>query len=111
MNTSLALRIEAELGIEEGYFMTLQVFYDIKEEKRKQSKGFHPDLSKIRPVLFWDTVFEKIDWLQQKKAVIQRVFERGNAQEKEEMQRFYGIQTINSVLEEKEYNKSISKHD
>ena len=35
MNTPLALKIEQALGIEEGYFMTLQVFYEIKEEKRK----------------------------------------------------------------------------
>ena len=102
MNTSLALKIEAALGIEEGYFMILQVFYDIKEEKRKQNKDYHPDLSKIRPILFWDTVFEKIDWQRQKKAIIQRVFERGNMQEKEEIKRFYGMETINSVLEEKE---------
>jgi antitoxin HigA-1 len=102
MNTSLALKIEAALGIEEGYFMTLQVFYDIKEEKRKQNKDYHPDLSKIRPILFWDTDFEKIDWLQQKKVIIQRVYERGDAQEKEEIERFYGIETINSVLEKKE---------
>ncbi|HEU4551761.1 MAG TPA: hypothetical protein VFS25_02965, partial [Chitinophaga sp.] len=31
MNTALALRIEKELGLEEGYFMTLQVFYEIRE--------------------------------------------------------------------------------
>src|SRR5690606_37795350 len=54
MNTSLALRIEEALGIEEGFFMTLQVFYEIREEKRKQFITCHPDLSKFRPALFWD---------------------------------------------------------
>src|SRR5580693_5538845 len=72
MNTPLALRIEHALGIEEGYFMTLQVFYEIKEEKRKQHQHDIPDLSKLRPILFWDTNMEKIDWQQQKKSVIQR---------------------------------------
>jgi antitoxin HigA-1 len=36
MNTALAMKIEEALGLEEGYLMTLQVFYDIKEEKRRQ---------------------------------------------------------------------------
>src|SRR5665811_2046329 len=69
MNTHLALKIENALGIEEGYFMILQIYHEIKEEKRKQHTK-HPDLSKLRRVLFWDTTIEKIDWEKQKKAVI-----------------------------------------
>jgi antitoxin HigA-1 len=48
-NTPLALKIEHALGLEEGYFMTLQVFYDIKELKHKQQQHSHSDLSLIRP--------------------------------------------------------------
>jgi plasmid maintenance system antidote protein VapI len=59
MNTNLALKIEKALGIDEGYFMTLQVFYDIKELKRKQYK-LHPDFTKLRSILFWDTKMENI---------------------------------------------------
>ena len=77
MNINLALKIEKALGIEEGFFMTLQVFYDIKELKNKQPK-LHPNLTKLRRVLFWDTKMESIDWEKQKNAVIRRVFERGN---------------------------------
>jgi addiction module HigA family antidote len=36
MNTSLALRIEAYLNLEEGTLMMLQVYYDIKLEKEKR---------------------------------------------------------------------------
>src|ERR1700738_3668434 len=82
MNTTLALKIEEALGLEEGYFMTLQVFYDIKQEKQKREKQ-KPDLSIIRPAIFWDTNMEKIDWQRQYKAVIMRVFERGNKKEKD----------------------------
>jgi hypothetical protein len=39
MNTSLALKLQKELGLEEGYFMCLQVFYDIKKAKDKQLKS------------------------------------------------------------------------
>jgi len=98
MNTSLALRIEHALGMEEGYFMTLQVFYDIKEEKLKAIKNLKPDTSKLRPILFWDTQMDKINWTTQKEAIIKRVFERGNEVEKEEISRFYGIETINKIL-------------
>ncbi len=98
MNTALSLKIEAALGMEEGYLMTLQVFYDIKQEKIRQNKANHPDLTRIRPALFWDTSFEKIDWQQHKRAVIQRVFERGNTEEKEEMIKFYGKDIVDAEL-------------
>jgi plasmid maintenance system antidote protein VapI len=97
MNTSLAMKIESILGIEEGYFMTLQVFHDIEEEKRKLNTS-HPDLSKLRSVLFWDTAIEKINWEKQKSAVINRVFERGNEAEKNEIIRFYGEDIVQDLL-------------
>lgn len=101
MNTALALKIEHALGIEEGYFMILQIFFEIKEEKQKQYAGKSPDLPKLRSILFWDTQMEKIDWQKQKRAVIQRVFERGNEQEKQEVNRFYGKAIVDQVLKDK----------
>ena len=101
MNTQLAMRIEEALGIEEGFFMTLQVYYEIKEEKRKLLGFEKPDLSKIRPALFWDTKIEKIDWQQNKKAVIQRVFERGNEAEQQEIRRFYGKEVVEAIVNDK----------
>jgi antitoxin HigA-1 len=98
MNTALAMKIEDALGMEEGYFMTLQVFYDIRQEKRKQNKDNHPDLTLFRPALFWDTSFEKIDWQQQRRSVIQRVFERGNETEQQEVLRFYGREIVDQEL-------------
>ncbi|HMQ63166.1 MAG TPA: hypothetical protein PKE06_20955 [Flavilitoribacter sp.] len=97
MNTALALKIEKALGLEEGYFMILQVYYDIEREKQKQNTT-HPDFSKLRPALFWETKMKTIDWTKQKKAVIERVFERGNDIEKEEITRFYGMKTIAEIL-------------
>lgn len=51
MNTPLALKLEQALGLEEGYFMILQAYYDIKKEKEKQSQET-PDLTRIRAALF-----------------------------------------------------------
>lgn len=101
MNTPLALKIEKLLAIEEGYFMVLQVYYDIEQEKKKENKQLNaqkPNLSQLRKVLFWDTDIKKIDWRRQKKAVIKRIFERGNEEEKKEITRFYGFDTVNSIL-------------
>jgi antitoxin HigA-1 len=97
MNKALVLKIETALGLEEGYFMILQVFYDIGEKKRKLYVE-HPDLTKLRPVIFWDTNIESINWKNQKNAVIKRIFERGNEMEKQEISRFYGYEIINEIL-------------
>ncbi len=97
MNTLLALKIEEALGLEEGYFMILQVYYDIEQEKKKQNK-LRTDLPQLRPVLFWDTKINTIDWEKQKKAIIKRVFERGNEMEKKEIIRFYGAKTVDAIL-------------
>jgi hypothetical protein len=73
------------------------VFYEIQEEKKHQNNK-HPDISKLRRVLFWDTVMEKIDWEKQKASVIKRVFERGNEEEKKEITRFYGKNSVKELL-------------
>lgn len=96
MNTALAIKIESFLGLEEGFFMILQVYYDIKRAKEKQSEKALP--SSLRRVLFWDTDIEKIDWRRQYRSVIMRVFERGNAQEKEVIVQFYGQAVVDDVL-------------
>ncbi|MEG2771034.1 MAG: plasmid maintenance system antidote protein [Alistipes sp.] len=98
MNTALSIRIEQALGLEEGTLMTLQVFYDIAQEKRKTASIETPDTSLFRKALFWDTSFDKIDWQKHKQYVINRVFERGNEQEIKEIMRFYGKQTVLQCL-------------
>ena len=104
MNTPLAMKIESALDLSEGFFMTLQVFYEIKQEKLKQHQNMHPDFSMLRPGLFWDTDMKKIDWHRQRRAVIQRILERGNDQEKAEIRRFYGDAVVD------EFAKKIREH-
>lgn len=98
MNPALSLKVEKALGMEEGYFMVLQAYYDIAQEKRRQAESYHPDLSKIRPIVFWDTDIKTIDWERQKTAVIRRIFERGNKREITEIIRFYGKEAVQYVL-------------
>ena len=106
MNTALSLKIEKALDIEEGYFMILQVFFEIEEEKRKLHIS-RIDLPKLRPVLFWDTKMESLDWDKQKKAIINRVFERGNDIEKQEIIQFYGIENVENSLNKHLLNASL----
>lgn len=96
INTALSLKLEKALGLEEGYFMILQVYYDILQEKKKQSQST-PDMKKLRPALFWDTDPKSINWQRQYKAVIRRVLERGNEEEKAEITRFYGEATVKAI--------------
>ena len=98
MNIPLSLRIENALGLEEGLLMTLQVHYDIIKEKHRLSQNKRPDISKIRPALFWDTTLEKVDFTAHKGYVINRVFERGTEEEIQEIIRFYGRETILSSI-------------
>jgi addiction module HigA family antidote len=101
MNTALALKIERALGIAEGFLMILQVFYDIKEQKKKEEASHSSSPPQLRRILFWDTQMEQIDWQKQKRAVIQRVFERGNDQEKQEIIRYYGRTVVEEILKDK----------
>jgi plasmid maintenance system antidote protein VapI len=100
LNTALALKIEEKLGLEEGTLALLQTYFDINEEKNK-IKQISPSLSILRKSLFWDTDINKIDWAIQYKAVIQRIFERGNETEKNEIIRFYGQEKIKEALNQK----------
>lgn len=99
MKTDLALKVEKAMGWEEGFLMVLQAYYDIKMEKKKAPKRT-PDLAKIRKVTFWDTTFDRIDWEEHKKGVINRIFERGNQEEKDEITRFYGEETVKELMDE-----------
>lgn len=97
LNTALALKIEKELNLEEGALAVLQTYYEIRKEKEKQTRE-KPKLSLLRTSLFWDTDMDKIDWGKHYKAVIKRVFERGNETEKKEIKRFYGKQKVDEAL-------------
>ncbi|HTN39376.1 MAG TPA: hypothetical protein VL053_20030 [Arachidicoccus sp.] len=57
----------------------------------------HPDLTLTSPILFWDTDNCEIKCLRQYRAVIQRVFDGGNDQEKEEILKFYRSEKIKEV--------------
>jgi len=98
MNVPLALKIEKSFGWEEGVFMMLQVYYDIKKETGRIDGSKVPDTTRFRKVLFWDTDISRIYWHANKRAVIRRVMEKGNQQERDEINRFYGSAEVRKQL-------------
>jgi len=90
---SLGVKIEQFFAWEEGSLMLLQLFCEIK--KTKENSMNKPNLSIFRPVLFWDTKLENINWHKNKKAVIKRVFNRGNLLEKKAIIDFYKLEKTN----------------
>jgi Plasmid maintenance system antidote protein len=88
-----ALRIETALGYEEGSLSILQSYYEIKLYKEKELANLYIGSPHIRKILFWDTDFDKINWGKYKRAVIQRVLERGSKEEVNEVKRFYNLST------------------
>ncbi|MGZ3757613.1 MAG: helix-turn-helix transcriptional regulator [Mucilaginibacter sp.] len=98
LTPALSIKIDKALQLKEGTMLVLQAYYEVKKETDKANKKERPDLSVLREILFWDTDINKIDWQKQWRAVIQRVFERGNDREKGELLRFYGVDKVQTVI-------------
>ncbi|MDO6761888.1 plasmid maintenance system antidote protein [Tamlana sp. 2_MG-2023] len=98
LNTALALKIEKQLDLEQGTLALLQTYFDIEQETKKLDHPT-PNLNLLRTSLFWDTDMSKIDWNRQYKAVIKRIFERGNEAEQNEIRRFYGSKKIKTAVQ------------
>jgi len=92
MPVDLSLRLDEIFGYEEGFFALLQTYYRIKKISDEALKKRYPNPPEIRKSVFWDTDFEKINWGKHKRFVINRILERGNKEEKEEIARFYNLQ-------------------
>ena len=96
INPDLSVKLGSFFNIEEDYFMMLQAAYEVKNSLAANEQRT-PDLSKIRKVLFWDTSLDKIDWIKNKRVIIQRILERGNDTEIREMIRFYGESAVSKI--------------
>lgn len=100
----LSIKLGMNLGVDSDYFMILQASYDVKKAQSLDVNQTTPNLKNIRRAIFWDTDFNKIDWNKNRRAIIKRVFERGNDLEINEIIDFYGIKIIKNDL--KEINES-----
>jgi len=101
INPKLSIKLSKEFKTNKDYFMLLQASYDVKIAE-SEIKNM-PNINNIRRIIFWDTNFNKIDWNNNKKAIIKRILERGNKTEINEIISFYGRKTISKEI------KSIKK--
>ena len=104
-----ALKVEEELGYDEGFLMILQVYYDIEKRKQKQIRSTLKGVPAIRRIIFWDTDFDSIDWAASKESVISRVLERGTKEEIAEIARYYGmnIESLGKYSTISTYNRRV----
>lgn len=91
LTVEMAVKIEDALGFEEGYLLTLQVFYEIAHYRQQVLSDSVQGIPAVRKILFWDTDFDSIDWGRHKNYVIGRVLEMGNDEEIREITRFYRL--------------------
>ena len=71
INPALSIKLGHALDTDEEYFMLLQAYYEVEKERKELLKNqARPDLNKIRPILFWDTDMNYLDWQKQRKAII-----------------------------------------
>lgn len=98
ISPALSIKLGDALGIDESFFSVLQAYYDIKQQKKIQARNKLPNLKLLRPVLFWDTDINSINWEKSKASVIRRIFERGNDQEILEIIRFYSKKEVQTIL-------------
>lgn len=99
INPTLSIKLGKALGVDDAYFMLLQAYYEVEQARKALLKDDRkPNMDLIRPILFWDTDIQKIDWQAQQKAVVKRIFERGNDAEIEEIISFYGRDIVIDLL-------------
>lgn len=91
LTTELSVKIGRALDYEDGFLLALQAYYNVAAYQNEEASSSVKGIPNLRKILFWDTDFNKIDWGRYREAVIQRVIERGNEEEKAEISRFYGI--------------------
>lgn len=89
VNPSLSIKLGAYFKIKPEYFMLIQAEYEVRCAINAQSENDQLPKPNIRKVIFWDTDFDKLDWRKNKKAIIERVKERGNQKEIEEVLKYY----------------------
>jgi len=87
----LSLQLDEIFGYKKGFFAILQTYNHIQKISDEALKRQYSNPPVVRKSVFWDTNFERINWGKNKQFVINRILERGNKEEKEEIARFYHL--------------------
>jgi addiction module HigA family antidote len=94
MNLPLSLKIEKALGYDDGFLMTLQIYYDIVRIRKEEDTALYREPPKLNRILFWDTTPENIHWQMHKGYIIRRILERGSDTDKDRIVEYYGQEVV-----------------
>ena len=78
--------------------MLLQASFEV--ENSLQQERANPFNGKIRASIFWDTNLRKIDLIKHKRSIIQRILERGNKEEINELIILYTLPIIKTEIQD-----------
>lgn len=95
---ALSFKIDDTLSLPEGTMYNLQTQFEMQDFIKKNRAKVPKLATKIRTGLFWDTDITQIDWEKNAEAIIKRVYERGNQEEKDAISEIYGIEMIQLYL-------------
>ena len=99
ITAKISFALEQALNIDKrGYFYLIQSHHDIYTASKKTERWQTPNLSNISKHVFWDSDINKIDWQANRKHIVQRAFEYGDALTINELINFYGKTTIEQLL-------------
>lgn len=97
----LAFKIDTELDFTEGTMLMMQTYYEIENHRKESSIPKNTEIFKhLRKGLFWDTDVNKLDFEKNAIAIIKRIFERGNEDEKKYLFAYYGKSRIDKAVNE-----------
>lgn len=96
INPKLSIKLGDYFGIEKDYFMLLQASYEVMNLIKKENQN--PLVGKVRESIFWDVNFTKIDFVKNRRFIIQRILERGNQIEINELIKLYSKNVIKDEL-------------
>ncbi|MNK05503.1 hypothetical protein D3C87_233860 [compost metagenome] len=95
----LCFKIDDALSFEEGTMYKLQSAYEMQKYIKKFRRQIPELAAKLRPGLFWDTDIHALDWTADADAIIKRILERGNEEEKELIIELYGQEKVQTILQ------------
>ena len=110
LTLELARKLDLAFRFEPGTLYVLQAYYEAEKYRLKRVDELPKVAPNIRKVVFWDVDFDKINWLRYKKFALDRVFERGSAEEKKEILRFYDMDHYDYVVDYDRLPRCWRKH-
>lgn len=116
INAKLSYKLGIYFGVSHEYFMLLQAAYEVETFKKSQKDSQNSLAGKFRESLFWDTRMDLIDLKNNRKFIIQRILERGNHREINNLIKLYSLPIVKNELKKiknsfiPKFNQNVAKY-